>query len=92
LNGKRLLGRKTVQLMTSEHVSEEMFTAHPSEKGYGFGLSVSVLLDPRRASNLASKGQLWLVGRFWNNASRRPSGADDRPVHDSERRLADPRK
>jgi CubicO group peptidase (beta-lactamase class C family) len=65
LNGKRLLSWKTVQLITSEHVSEEVFTAgHPSEKGYGFGLSVSVLFDPRKASNLASKGNYGWSGAF----------------------------
>jgi len=54
LNGVRILGRKTVELMTSDHVPP----ATPTwSGGVRYGLGVSVLTDPAQAGNLGSKGE-----------------------------------
>lgn len=46
LDGVRILGRKTVALMTSNHL-KHLADPHPSgARGQGFGLGVRVLVDP----------------------------------------------
>ncbi|HLV33798.1 MAG TPA: serine hydrolase domain-containing protein [Spirillospora sp.] len=67
LNGVRLLGRKTVAYMTTNHLRPDMpVVDHP---GYGFGLGVDVLLDPVAAGRLASVGEFGWGGaaytHFW---------------------------
>jgi CubicO group peptidase (beta-lactamase class C family) len=67
LDGERLLGRKTVELMTSNHLPAGV---HPfDEICSGFGLGVSVLLDPAQAQNLGSVGTFGWGGaantNFW---------------------------
>ena len=63
LDGVRLLGRKTVELMTSNHLGGDMAdmgTAKFSESTYvgiGFGLGFSVMLDPARAQILGTPGE-----------------------------------
>jgi CubicO group peptidase (beta-lactamase class C family) len=63
LDGVRLLGRKTVELMTSNHLEGDMAdmgTPRFSESTYvgvGFGLGFSVMLDPARAQILGSPGE-----------------------------------
>ncbi len=63
LDGERLLGRKTVELMTSNHLGGDMASmgqARFSESNYegiGFGLGFSVMLDPARAQILGSPGE-----------------------------------
>ena len=63
LNGVRLLGRKTVELMTANHLDGDlaaMGQARFSESSYvgiGFGLGFSVMLDPARAQILGSPGE-----------------------------------
>lgn len=60
LNGKRLLSRKTVELMTTNHLSEGMYTW---QAGTGFGLGFSVL------DNLGTRGTLGTEGEFaWGGA------------------------
>ncbi len=60
LDGERLLGRKTVELMTVNHLGGDMASmgqARFSESNYegiGFGLGFSVMLDPARAQILGS--------------------------------------
>ncbi len=63
LDGVRLLGRKTVALMTMNHLPGDMaamgqprFSESPYT-GIGFGLGVSVTLDPARAQILGSPGE-----------------------------------
>ena len=54
LEGERLLGRKTVALMTQNHLAPQI---HPwADPAWGFGLGVGVLLDPARAKILGSAG------------------------------------
>jgi len=58
LNGKRILGRKTVELMAMNHLPENIPSINngtgPSSTGYGLG--VSVVLDPARLGKLDSAG------------------------------------
>lgn len=60
LNGTRLLGSKTVELMTSNHLPPNVpgIFGPPgiSAGSTGYGLGVSVTLDPALAGNLGSKG------------------------------------
>ena len=52
LEGNRLLGRKTVELMTMNHVPEEI------RAGIGFGLGFLVGLDVAKTEELGSVGKL----------------------------------
>ena len=74
LDGVRLLGRKTVELMMANHLPEALlpFTVNPGEPpawGYGFGLGGKVLMDPARAGILGSRGEYSWSGAastgFW---------------------------
>jgi CubicO group peptidase (beta-lactamase class C family) len=63
LDGVRLLGRKTVELMTSNHLRGDMadmgmprFSESPYT-GIGFGLGFSVMLNPARAQIVGSPGE-----------------------------------
>ena len=65
LNGKRILGRKTVELMTMNHLpdnadlsrmGQKVFSEMPYD-GIGFGLGFSVTLDPAKAQILGSPGE-----------------------------------
>jgi CubicO group peptidase (beta-lactamase class C family) len=63
LNGVRLLGRKTVELMTTNHLRGDMAEmgqprfSESSYFGIGFGLGFSVTLDPAKAQILGSAGE-----------------------------------
>lgn len=64
LDGVRLLGRKTVALMTTNHLPRGDMAAmgqprfsESSYEGVGFGLGFSVMLDPARAQILGSPGE-----------------------------------
>ena len=63
LDGARLLGRKTVELMTSNHLRGDMAAmgmprfSESSYEGIGFGLGFSVMLDPARAQILGTPGE-----------------------------------
>ncbi|MEM7130899.1 MAG: serine hydrolase domain-containing protein [Chloroflexota bacterium] len=65
LGGERILGRKTVELMTSNHLPNNrdlagmgmpVFSETPYD-GIGFGLGVSVVLNPAAAQILGSPGE-----------------------------------
>ena len=63
LEGVRLLGRKTVELMTSNHLKGDMadmgqptWSESPTN-GIGFGLGFSVTLDPAKAQILGTAGE-----------------------------------
>ncbi len=58
LGGVRILGRKTVELMTSNNLPSNITDIGESLKRLGFGLGVPVLLDPVLSGNLGSKGQI----------------------------------
>jgi len=63
LDGKRLLGRKTVELMTGNHLRGDMADmgqprfSESSYEGVGFGLGFSVMLDPAKAQILGTQGE-----------------------------------
>lgn len=65
LNGERILGRKTVEFMTRNHLpnncdlstmGQAVFSEMPFD-GIGFGLGFSVVLDPVKAHILGSPGE-----------------------------------
>ncbi len=68
LDGQRLLGTKTVELMTSNNLPPSIpaiSIGAPGASGGGslaYGLGVSVLLDPAQAGNLGSKGTFGWAG------------------------------
>ena len=63
LDGTRVLGRKSVELMTMNHLPGDLVDmgqprfAEMPFAGVGFGLGVSVLLDPAKARILGSPGE-----------------------------------
>ncbi len=75
LDGVRLLGRKTVELMTSNHLRGDMAAmgmprfSESSYEGIGFGLGFSVMLDPARAQIVGTPGEFAWGGAastaFW---------------------------
>jgi CubicO group peptidase (beta-lactamase class C family) len=78
LDGVRVLGRKTVELMTSDHLPPDVqygsfarqlgITAPLPELGQGFGLGMAVRTSPGRNPNLGSVGDFtWpgLSGTYW---------------------------
>lgn len=75
LDGVRLLGRKSVELMTTNHLPQHclpMVAAKGWEhytKGYGFGLGVKVLMDVPQSQTLGSVGEFGWAGAantdFW---------------------------
>ena len=64
LDGARILGRKTVELMTMNHLTQLSPPVNEFNDGEGFGLGGYVVLDPAR------RGQLGSVGQFgWSGAA-----------------------
>ena len=64
LNGVRLLSPKTVELMATNHLPPAAMAAGGVRPGTGYGLGVSVLLDP------AARGNIGSVGEFgWSGAA-----------------------
>jgi len=61
LDGKRLLGAKTVELMSSVVVPDTLPGRNPGE---AFGLSVRVVSDPGARNTLVSKGTFGWSGAF----------------------------
>lgn len=62
LDGKRILGRKTIELMTSNHTSDHgIWLRGP---GYGFGLGYSVVTDPGPSAMPASVGSYSWGGAY----------------------------
>lgn len=63
LDGHRFLGRKTVELMMSNHLKGDMAAmgqprwSESTAEGIGFGLGVSVMLDPARAQIVGTPGE-----------------------------------
>ena len=80
LDGKRIIGRKTLEMMTSNHLpdgkdltdltSGSSFSETPY-KGIGFGLGFSVMLDPVKSQVLSDPGEFGWGGMastvFWVN-------------------------
>ena len=62
LDGVRIFGRKTVELMSSNHTGT-LFVVNRGP-GYGFGLGVSVLVDLGASGQLGSEGMFGWGGAF----------------------------
>jgi len=71
LNGKRLLGPRTVDLMSNGTHAGELFAANPGRGGMGFGLGVDVVQDMARANRITSPGSFGWDGaygtHFWDD-------------------------
>lgn len=65
-NGVRLLGSRTIDLMTSNHISNEIMPCDeffgPLLSGMGFGYGFAVLQDNTQANIIGSKGSYWWSG------------------------------
>jgi CubicO group peptidase (beta-lactamase class C family) len=64
LNGKRVLGPRTVDLMAANHVGDLYAGTGGTVKGLGFGLGVDVVLDNTLADRRASNGTFAWGGAF----------------------------
>jgi len=64
LDGTRILGAKTVELMARNHLPEEIgsLAEYGNAPGVGYGLGVSVVLDPAVEGNLSSPGAFGWTG------------------------------
>jgi CubicO group peptidase (beta-lactamase class C family) len=62
LDGQRILGRKTVELMTANHLHMITNSVHAMAPGKGFGLGVEVQLDVGQSGLLTSVGQYGWYG------------------------------
>ena len=58
-NGTQFLSRKTIELMTQNHVGNK----YPAE-GVGFGYGFAVMLDVSKTDLLGSNGNIWWGGAF----------------------------
>ncbi len=75
LNGRRLLGRKSVELMTCNHMPGDLADmgqptfCETTYEGIGFGLGMSVMIDPAKAKILGTPGEFAWGGyastAFW---------------------------
>lgn len=69
LDGARILSRKTVEMMSANHLGDIPRTGSLLPAGYGFGLTFSVNLGPGRNGNIGSEGEYYWGGaagtRFW---------------------------
>ncbi len=64
LNGVKILGRKTVELMSTNHLQPEVLPYYNWDylKGYGYGLGVRVMIDPTLAGSNSSIGEFGWCG------------------------------
>ncbi len=68
LNGHRLLGTRTVEMMATNHVGDLFAKARSiGSTGIGFGLSVQVVLDPIAANLREGTGSFGWGGAFGTN-------------------------
>jgi CubicO group peptidase (beta-lactamase class C family) len=64
LNGKRLLGPRTISLMASNHVGQKYSGVTRNTQGMGFGLTVEVVMDSVAAEQARSSGSFGWYGAF----------------------------
>jgi CubicO group peptidase (beta-lactamase class C family) len=69
LDGVRILSRKTVELMSADHLGDLPRAGNLLPVGYGFGLTFAVNLGPGKNGNIGSEGEYYWGGaagtRFW---------------------------
>ncbi|MBV9897923.1 MAG: beta-lactamase family protein [Chloroflexi bacterium] len=69
LDEERILSRKTVELMASNHIRDLPLILGASDlRGYRFGLGVRVLDSPAAACTLLSRGSFGWAGAFGTNS------------------------
>jgi CubicO group peptidase (beta-lactamase class C family) len=68
LDGVRILGRKTVDLISSDHLTPEQRKGDSwdTQRGYGYGLGVRVLTNPELGGHNGSAGEWGWDGAFGN--------------------------
>ncbi len=68
LDGVRVLGRKTVDLIATDHLTSEQQRTHNwnTQRGYGYGLGVRVMTHPEVADINGSVGEWGWDGAFGN--------------------------
>jgi len=64
LNGKRILGPRTIDLMASNHVGDLYHGTGGSLHGFGFGLTVEVMMDNVEGNRRVSNGSFGWDGAF----------------------------
>ena len=69
LDGVRILGRKSVELMRSDHLGSLAHGDKSLQPGYGFGLTFAVNLGPGKSATVGSEGEYYWGGAagtsFW---------------------------
>lgn len=55
-NGTRILGRKTVEFMTSNHLPDSLIPFNQESTGEGYALAMSVTVDPGQSRFMSSEG------------------------------------
>jgi CubicO group peptidase (beta-lactamase class C family) len=63
LNGVRILGRKTFDQMTVDHLGNKPVVNRPFTEGYGFGLGVAVRVNDGLAGTLGTLGSFGWSGK-----------------------------
>jgi len=68
LDGARILGRKTVELISTDHLTPEQRKGDSwdTQRGYGYGLGVRVMTNPELAGINGSAGEWGWDGAFGN--------------------------
>ena len=68
LNGERILGRKTIDLIARDHLTPQQQATHnwDTQRGYGYGLGVRVMTNPELADINGSIGEWGWDGAFGN--------------------------
>ena len=68
LDGERILGRKTVDLIATDHLTPAQQATHSwdTQRGYGYGLGVRVMTNPEVADINGSVGEWGWDGAFGN--------------------------
>ena len=68
LDGERILGRKTIDLIATDHLTPQQQATHnwDTQRGYGYGLGVRVMTHPEVADINGSVGEWGWDGAFGN--------------------------
>lgn len=68
LEGERILGRKTIDLISTDHLTPAQQATHSwdTQRGYGYGLGVRVMTNPEIAEINGSVGEWGWDGAFGN--------------------------
>ena len=68
LDGERILGRKTIDLIATDHLTPQQQATHSwdTQRGYGYGLGVRVMTNPEIAESNGSVGEWGWDGAFGN--------------------------